>query len=148
MTPCPEPWSSGIVRLVAIPAWIGFPHAALTIQITRTHRPFAKKSACREIVYAITDLTYDDITAAALADAIRGHWPIENRLHWIRDVTFAQDHSQIRTGHGPRPWPPCATSPSASTVYAEPPTSPPPAVSAETQIASCRWSDNSLINNA
>lgn len=26
----------------------------------------------------------------------------DNRLHWIRDVTFAEDHSQIRTGHGPQ----------------------------------------------
>jgi len=53
-------------------------------------------------VYPITDLTYDDITAAQLADAIRRHWSLENRLHWIRDVTFAEDHSQIRTGHGPQ----------------------------------------------
>jgi hypothetical protein len=53
-------------------------------------------------VYAITDLTYHDITAAQLANAIRGHWSIENRLHWIRDMTFAEDHSQVRTGHGPQ----------------------------------------------
>jgi hypothetical protein len=33
---------------------------------------------------------------------LRGHWEIENRLHWVRDVTFGEDHSQIRTGHGPR----------------------------------------------
>jgi hypothetical protein len=33
---------------------------------------------------------------------IRWHWSIENRLHWIRDVTFAEDHSQVRTGTGPR----------------------------------------------
>jgi len=26
----------------------------------------------------------------------------DNRLHWIRDVTFAEDHSQVRTGHGPQ----------------------------------------------
>lgn len=31
----------------------------------------------------------------------RHHWGIENRLHWIRDVTFAEDLSQIRTRHGP-----------------------------------------------
>lgn len=36
-----------------------------------------------------------------LADAARAHWGIENRLHWIRDVSFAEDLSQIRTGHGP-----------------------------------------------
>jgi hypothetical protein len=35
-------------------------------------------------------------------------------LHHIRDTTFAEDASQVRTGAAPRPWPACATSPSAS----------------------------------
>jgi predicted transposase YbfD/YdcC len=42
-----------------------------------------------------------DIRADQLAEAIRGRWSIENRLHWIRDVVFAEDHSQIRTRAGP-----------------------------------------------
>jgi predicted transposase YbfD/YdcC len=46
-------------------------------------------------------MTYHQIRADQIADAIRGHWGIENRLHWIRDVVFAEDHSQIRTGAGP-----------------------------------------------
>ena len=90
------------VKLVQIPAGIAFPHAALAIAIIRTRRPFARSRVSRETVYAVTDLTYDNTTAAELADAIRGHWAIENRLHWIRDVTFAEDHSQVRTGHGPQ----------------------------------------------
>jgi predicted transposase YbfD/YdcC len=36
-----------------------------------------------------------------LAAAIRGHWGIENRLHWSLDVTFHEDDSRIRVGHGP-----------------------------------------------
>lgn len=36
-----------------------------------------------------------------LAVAIRGHWGIENRLHWSLDVTFHEDDSRIRVGHGP-----------------------------------------------
>ena len=39
--------------------------------------------------------------AGRLAEIIRGHWHGENRLHWVRDVTFAEDLSQIRTGTGP-----------------------------------------------
>jgi hypothetical protein len=31
-----------------------------------------------------------------------GHWSIEDRLHWVRDVTFGEDLSQVRTGNGPR----------------------------------------------
>ena len=34
-----------------------------------------------------------------LADYVRGHWGIENRLHWVRDVTFDEDRSQVRAGN-------------------------------------------------
>ena len=37
-----------------------------------------------------------------LAAWIRGHWQIENALHWVRDVTFAEDLSQVRTGTAPQ----------------------------------------------
>jgi predicted transposase YbfD/YdcC len=39
------------------------------------------------------------ITAHRFAEAVRGHWSIENRLHWQLDVTFQEDHSRIRKGH-------------------------------------------------
>ncbi|MFC3823839.1 ISAs1 family transposase, partial [Planomonospora venezuelensis] len=32
----------------------------------------------------------------------RAHWVVENRLHWVRDVTFREDASQLRTGTAPR----------------------------------------------
>jgi hypothetical protein len=48
----------------------------LGIQITRTPRPFPRSRISRETVYAVTDLTYDNSTAAELADAIRGHWSV------------------------------------------------------------------------
>ncbi|WP_203872160.1 transposase [Planomonospora parontospora] len=41
-------------------------------------------------------------TADELAGWVRGHWPIENRLHWVRDVTFGEDHCQVRTANAPR----------------------------------------------
>src|SRR4051812_9519782 len=40
------------------------------------------------------------IAAGLLACWVRGHWSIEARLHWVRDVTFGEDHSQIRTDNG------------------------------------------------
>jgi predicted transposase YbfD/YdcC len=80
---------------------IKFPHARLAIQLTRRRKPLTSRKWSTETVYAITDLDYGQIRANELANALRGHWSIENRLHWVRDVTFAEDHSQIRTGTGP-----------------------------------------------
>jgi predicted transposase YbfD/YdcC len=50
---------------------------------------------------AVTSLSHAQASPARLADLIRGHWAIENGLHWMRDVTFAEDRSQLRTGTGP-----------------------------------------------
>jgi predicted transposase YbfD/YdcC len=40
------------------------------------------------------------LSAAAFAETVRGHWAIENNLHWSLDVTFNEDQSRLRTGHG------------------------------------------------
>ena len=52
-------------------------------------------------VYAVTSLTVTQATPAELAGWIRGHWQIE-ALHHIRDVTYGEDASQVRTGNGPQ----------------------------------------------
>jgi predicted transposase YbfD/YdcC len=92
---------SRTVKLTTVTAGIRFPHAHLAIQITRRRRSLNSHQWHTETVYGITNLSWTDIQADHIADAARGHWGIENRLHWIRDVVFAEDHSQIRTGSGP-----------------------------------------------
>lgn len=55
-----------------------------------------------EIVHGVTNRpgTSED-RAAKLLGLVRGHWSIESH-HWIRDVVFDEDRSQIRKGNGPR----------------------------------------------
>ena len=89
------------LKMTEVAAGIGFPHARLAIQITRASRGLNGKKRRSETVYVITDLSYEQITAEQIADILRSHWGIENRLHWVRDVTFSEDLSQIRTGHAP-----------------------------------------------
>jgi len=55
-----------------------------------------------EIVYGVTSLSSVNASPKRLLALNRGHWGIENRLHWVRDVTFDEDRSQVRTGAGPR----------------------------------------------
>lgn len=88
------------VKLTEVAAGIGFPHTRTAVQIVRRTRR-AGRAWHTETVHAITDLTVRQATPAVLADAQRAHWGIENRLHWVRDVTFAEDLSQIRSGAGP-----------------------------------------------
>jgi predicted transposase YbfD/YdcC len=80
----------------------GFPHAAQAIQVTRkTRHPHATRRWRTVTVYAITSLPFAQASPARLADLIRGHWVIENGLHYVRDVSFAEDACKVRTGNGP-----------------------------------------------
>jgi predicted transposase YbfD/YdcC len=80
----------------------GFPHAAQVLQVTRRTRDLHTRRWRTMIVDAITSLSHAQASPARLADLVRGHWTIENGLHWIRDVTFGEDASQLRTGTAPQ----------------------------------------------
>jgi predicted transposase YbfD/YdcC len=82
----------------------GFPHTAQVIQVTRKTRDLHTNPRRWRtvVVYAITSLAFAQAGPARLADLLRGHWAIENGLHYVRDVTFAEDASQVRTGTGPQ----------------------------------------------
>ena len=91
------------LKILTISTGIEFPHAAQALQIRRRRRRLDQpKRFTTETVYAITDLRVHHAGPAQLAGWIRGHWSIENKVHWVRDVTYDEDRSQIRTGTGPQ----------------------------------------------
>jgi predicted transposase YbfD/YdcC len=78
-----------------------FPHARQVLRIQRRRREIGAKQWSTETVYAVTDLTAEQATAAELATWARGHWTVENTVHWTRDVVFGEDASQVRTRNAP-----------------------------------------------
>lgn len=68
------------------------------VERTRWHK--GKETV--DLSYAITSLSPERADAARLLGIWRGHWGIENRLHWVRDVVFGEDQSQVRTGSAPQ----------------------------------------------
>jgi predicted transposase YbfD/YdcC len=71
-------------------------------QVLRIKRTVTNKRTGRtscEVAYGVTSLTPQRATPEQLLRAWREHWTIENKLHWVRDVTFHEDRQQVRSGH-------------------------------------------------
>ena len=90
------------LKVTAVAAGLAFPHAVQAIQIVRRRKLAGKNKWSAETCYTITSLTATQASPGELAAIIRGHWAIEDRLHWVRDMDFDEDRSQIRTASGPR----------------------------------------------
>jgi hypothetical protein len=81
---------------------VRFPHAQQVLVLTRHVTDLAGGHPRTEVVYGITSLDARRAGPARLAVLVRGQWQIQNRAHWVRDVTFDEDRSQVRSGHGPQ----------------------------------------------
>ena len=55
-----------------------------------------------EVVHGITSLGRERADAGRLLGYVRGHWGVENSLHYVRDVTLGEDACHVRTGSGPQ----------------------------------------------
>ena len=89
------------LKILSVSTCIELPNAAQAIQIRR-RRLDQPRRFTTETVCAITDLLVHQAKPMHLADWIRGHWSIENKTHRVRDVTYDEDRSHIRTGTGPQ----------------------------------------------
>lgn len=65
-------------------------------------RKFTTGHVSRTVTYALTSVPSVAASAAQLEELWRGHWTIENRVHYVRDVTLGEDAHQMYTGHAPQ----------------------------------------------
>ena len=79
---------------------LDWPDAAQVCRLVRRVRRDGKTTL--EVQYAVTSVPRSQAGARKLLAWWRGHWSIENRLHYVRDVAFAEDASRIRKGHAPQ----------------------------------------------
>jgi len=79
---------------------VEFPYAKQVCAIRREITHLVSNKFTTETVYGITSLEASRANPARLLEASRGHWSIENRLHYVRDVTFDEDRSRVRRGAG------------------------------------------------
>jgi len=77
---------------------LDWPAVAQVFRLTRTTRSLSGRPTV-VVSYGITSLDTAVAGPARLLQFVRGHWTIENRSHWVRDVVFDEDRSQIRSGH-------------------------------------------------
>jgi predicted transposase YbfD/YdcC len=79
-----------------------FPGARQVFRLRRDTGGLDGVRTSKEITHGIVSLSADLATPHHLNHYARGHWTVENRLHWTRDVTFREDDSQLRTSNAPR----------------------------------------------
>jgi len=79
------------------PSWAGL------AQVCRIRRErIVRGKTTTETVYGITSLTADEAGPERLLQLSRGHWGIENTLHYVRDVSCREDQSRTNAGHAPQ----------------------------------------------
>lgn len=79
-----------------------FPHAAQGFRVERTREFVTTGKKTHEVQYGVLSLPPDQADEARVMRLLRGHWTIENTVHYVRDFSYDEDRCRIRTGSGPQ----------------------------------------------
>lgn len=91
-----------LVASTALADYLRWPGLQQVFRLERTVTSKKTGQQRHEVVYGITSLAPAKADAVRLLRLIRQHWRIENQSHWVRDVTFDEDRSQVRRGTIPQ----------------------------------------------
>jgi len=89
-------WASADVQ-----GYLDWPGLAQGLCLERRVIQLATGKVSIERVYGLTSLSPDQLDLLALLQRWRGHWSIEKRLHWVKDVVLKEDASRVRTAQAP-----------------------------------------------
>jgi len=103
-----EQWDKGhgrlehrrLTRTTMLNGYLDWPGAQQVFRVERTRT--LKGRITTEVAYGITSMKRTEADAETLLELNRGHWGIENRLFYVRDMTFGEDACRVRRGASPR----------------------------------------------
>lgn len=103
-------WSKGHGRVekrtlsasVDLKGYIDWPGHQQVLCLERCVYVPASGKTSVEVEYGLLSLAPDQIALSTVLKRWRGHWSIENQLHWSRDVVMGEDRSRVRSGHAPQ----------------------------------------------
>ena len=82
--------------------YVDFPYVRQVFRIERIVSTLTGLPLRTEVSYGVTSLPPAQASPARLQELIRGHWAIENRVHYVRDRIFDEDRSQVRKHGAPQ----------------------------------------------
>jgi predicted transposase YbfD/YdcC len=89
-------------RSAALNAYLDWPSVGQVLRRTCQRVALTTGAITEEVTYGVTSLPPHETSAAQVEALWRGHWTIENRVHYVRDVTWGEDAGQVRQGHAPQ----------------------------------------------
>jgi hypothetical protein len=81
---------------------LAWPGLAQVFRLERRREDVRRGKVQEEVIYGLTSVPPTGAGPPRLLHWTRGHWTIENRSHWVRDVTFDEDRSTVRCGNIPQ----------------------------------------------
>lgn len=85
-----------LTSTTALAGYLDWPGAAQVFEVERVRTAGGKTAV--EVAYGVTSLPRERADAKRLLGLVRGHWAVENGLHYVRDETLGEDRCRARKG--------------------------------------------------